>query len=276
MRTTIPNPVLAATADLLAAINTHTELESLFLSADVSIEAAPPPKLKKALIWLRCINENKAIENPLVVLGKLLQTAMERCNYQLYGGSLALKERLIDALADNHLRYQEGGHVVSSNNQSSVTKTLENMIKTLDYSSINDEFDRAAKKIESEPKEAVSAAGNILEATCKIYIEDEGIDYPAKKDLTTLWKTVRGHMGFKPGDDMDNDLKKILTGLFSLVSGVAALRTHVSSAHAAGKHGYRVDARHARLAVHAAHTATLYLLETWEKNKGRNGVLALF
>lgn len=47
--------------------------------------------------------------------------------------------------------------------------------------------------------------------------------------------------------------------------GIGALRTHASSAHGAGKKQYKLEARHARLAIHAAHTVTLFVLESWAK-----------
>lgn len=55
--------------------------------------------------------------------------------------------------------------------------------------------------------------------------------------------------------------------MFAVVSGIGALRTHASSAHGAGKRGYKLEPRHARLAVHSAHTLALFILESWEKKR---------
>ena len=66
-------------------------------------------------------------------------------------------------------------------------------------------------------------------------------------------------------------MKQILSGLSSIAVGVAALRTHKGSAHghidAGPAKNYRLESRHARLAVHAAHTMALFVLETWEARK---------
>ncbi|MFW1737606.1 abortive infection family protein, partial [Acinetobacter sp. ULE_I080] len=43
------------------------------------------------------------------------------------------------------------------------------------------------------------------------------------------------------------------------------LRTHSSSAHGAGVKQYNLKPRHARLAIHAAHTIGLYILESWKE-----------
>lgn len=51
------------------------------------------------------------------------------------------------------------------------------------------------------------------------------------------------------------------------MQGIASLRTHSSSAHGQGKKTYQLEPRHARLAVHSAHTIALFILETWDKKK---------
>jgi hypothetical protein len=56
-------------------------------------------------------------------------------------------------------------------------------------------------------------------------------------------------------------------GLLGVVGGIGALRTHASSAHGAGRTTYRFEPRHARLAVHAAHTIVTFTLESWDKKR---------
>jgi hypothetical protein len=121
--------------------------------------------------------------------------------------------------------------------------------------------------VDSNPREAVSAASNILESVCKVYIEEQGIDMPAKQDLKPVWTIVRKKLGFDPSVIEDQDLQVILTGLFAVVDGIGALRTHASSAHRAGKKQYKVEPRHARLAIHASHTVALFILESWKRAK---------
>lgn len=90
---------------------------------------------------------------------------------------------------------------------------------------------------------------------------------PAKQDLRTVWTVVRKHLGFDPSTIEDDDLQKILSGLISITDGIGSLRTHASSAHGAGKTSYKIEPRHARLAIHASHTVTLFILESWQKNE---------
>ena len=90
--------------------------------------------------------------------------------------------------------------------------------------------------------------------------------------MTDLWAVVRKDLGFDPSQVADDDLRTILTGLIQVVQGLGAFRTHASSAHGAGPKSYRLEPRHSRLAVHAAHTAALFVLESWDKKAQRSRV----
>jgi len=133
--------------------------------------------------------------------------------------------------------------------------------------SIEAEFNRALGNVNFEPREAVSAACNILESIFKIYISDEGLELPKKQDIQNVWKVVRADLGFDPSRVEDDDLKKILSGILSVVDGIGAFRTHASSAHGQGRKRYKLKPRHARLAINSAHTLALFVLETWDEKR---------
>ena len=61
----------------------------------------------------------------------------------------------------------------------------------------------------------------------------------------------------------------MLSGILSVVDGIGALRTHASSAHGEGRKLYKLKPRHARLAIHSAHTLALFVLETWDENRAK-------
>jgi hypothetical protein len=71
------------------------------------------------------------------------------------------------------------------------------------------------------------------------------------------------------GSIEDQDLQRIISGLFSVVDGIGALRTHAGSAHSEGRKGYKLEPRHARLAVNAAHTVGTFIMETWDKRSAK-------
>jgi len=105
----------------------------------------------------------------------------------------------------------------------------------------------------------------------KTYIEEENLVMPPKQDLQPVWKVVRDDLGLDPGKLEDRDLQEILSGIFATVNGIGALRTHASSAHGSGTKTYNLKPRHARLAVHAAHTLATFILESWQDKKQKAG-----
>jgi hypothetical protein len=62
------------------------------------------------------------------------------------------------------------------------------------------------------------------------------------------------------GDDLETDLRQILTGLISVVNGLSGIRNRISDAHA---RSYRTERHHATLAVNAANTFVEFILESY-------------
>jgi hypothetical protein len=269
VRREIPGAAIAICAEIASTHESHASMNTLFTYAGAPGDPPVGGKPAKALGWLRQVNKDQSIADPLHVLGRVIENYMERQldpTNEYEATLLKSRARLATVLAEHGLHYEVGGYVVGS--LGIATRTLQEFIRDRDLVAINHEFERASQSIDAEPREAVSAASNILESVCKVYIADERLGMPAKQDLQAVWSVVRKHLGFDPSRVEDHDLKEILTGALSIVHGIGALRTHASSAHGAGRKGYRLEARHARLAVHAAHTVTLFILESWQTKRG--------
>ena len=81
---------------------------------------------------------------------------------------------------------------------------------------------------------------------------------------------VAKHLHLSPGRadlprEWEQDIRGVLGGLFTVGGGIGALRTHAGDAHGKGKRPVAVDARIARLAIHAASTISLFYIETWQR-----------
>jgi len=268
----IPAPVIAVLSDNLPQLESHASLNNLFLFSDAPAEPPEGSKYVKVNAWLRQINNE--CEFPLVVLGRLLESYMEIPEGvetpSFFGTTLKdpiqeFKVKLISVLARCNLTYVQGG--VISDGGSAASKNLSDLIKGRDIPSIDMEFNRALDNVNKAPREAVSAACNILESIFKVYISDENLPVPNKQDLQSVWKVVRADLGFNTNSVEDDDLKRIISGILSVVDGIGAFRTHASSAHGAGRKIYNIKPRHARLAIHSAHTVALFVLETWDEKK---------
>lgn len=273
----LPAHLISVISEELSASETHTTMDSLFMYANAPGDPPDGSKLQKAQAWLRRINNDES-SDPLEVVGFLIEGYMEpplpekEYSWDNEPSLSEYQEKRIDrikqALARANLQYVPGARV--SHISGSASRSLKDIISKLDHASIDQEFERALKNVESSPREAVSAACNILESVFKTYIEEENLAMPNKQDLQPVWKIVRDNLGLDPSKIEDRDLQEILSGMFATVSGIGALRTHASSAHGAGKKVYSLKPRHARLAVHSAHTLVTFVLESWqEKRKAR-------
>jgi hypothetical protein len=264
MRREIPAAVLALTAELASERETHATLDSLFTYADAPGDPPEGSKHAKALAWLRRVN--KESPDPLRVLGRVLEGYMDEVldpSNRWDKERIEKRQKISGALGNAELQYVNGGKI--SGAMGTPTRALSEFIRDRDLDSIDQEFQRAVQNATASPREAISAASNILESVCKIIIADENLPAPSKQDLQSVWGVVRKHLGMDPSRIEDQDLQQILTGLLSVVHGIGSLRTHASSAHGAGKIQYKLEPRHARLAIHSAHTLCLFVLESWRR-----------
>src|SRR3990167_4126706 len=275
MKKEIPAPVIAVLSENIPEMETHASLDKLFSFAEAPGEPPEGSKSVKVQAWLRRVN--KEAERPLAVLGRIIECYMELPDTEEHSCSLfaaptidvkkELKRKLEAILSRCNLTYITGG--IISDGSSAPSRSLAELIKGRDIPSIDAEFNRALANVNSEPREAVSAACNILESIFKTYIADEKLEMPQKQDLQNVWKVVRSDLGFEPGLLQDDDLKKILSGVLSVVDGIGAFRTHASSALGEGRKVYNLKPRHARLAINSAHTIALFVLETWDERRLR-------
>lgn len=268
----IPRPVISEIAIIFSDIYRHSDLNSIFFSADAPGDPPDRNKQDKTIEWLLRCNEEGC--DSLKILGKVLEEYMERvveidsssfASDNSYAHTfLAKRQKLHDVLGRYGLKYIQGG-IVYQIGVSSASQSLEQLLKSKNIPAIEIEFKRALEEIEKDPPASLTAACSIVESFCKVYLEERKLDAPKDVTIKPLWAVVAKDLGFDPSRLEDDDLKRILGGLSSIVDGVGALRTHAGSAHGRGKKGYKIQSRHARLAVHAAHTLVLFALETWEQ-----------
>lgn len=254
----IPPYIISVLAEVFSRRESHATLDSLFAYAEAPEGPPDGTKWQKSQDWLRRVN--KETEQPFRVLGLLVEKYLEGEEDD------PDKEKIERVLERAGLKYVTGGKIFSP--AGGASRSLEQLIRGRDFESIEEEFDRALESVDARPREAISAACNILEAVFKTYIEDEGLEMPAKKDLRGVWNVIRKELGLDASQIEDEDLRQIVTGMGSVVSGLASLRTHASTAHAPGRKRYRPQPRHARLAVHSAHTLAAFILETWDHRTG--------
>ncbi len=267
----IPKPLTAFLAGVIAQRNTHGTINRKFQMYGAPGDPPDGNKEDKCLQWL-----DRAALDPgcdaSVLLGGLLHDIMEpemlSAYYSVSDFDTKLKESIETQLARHGFAYVIGGQLTRGGMTASPTKTLQDVLRQGDFPGVDAEFRRAIDSVETDPAAALTAACAILEALFKIIINDDGLQMPSRESVGPLWTVVRKHLDFDPGSKDDDDVRKILQGLASVVDGIGALRTHSGSAHGRdGRKAYRIQARHGRLAVHAAHTLALFVIETWKQRK---------
>lgn len=215
----------------------------------------------KCTRWLRLCNDDSAID-ALAVLGRVIQSYMDEERWTSSANVAEGRRRIRDSLARNQLEYQLNGYIRRAG-VSLPTRTLVDYLRAGDLASVEAEFNRAVSQIDRDPHAAITAASSIIEAACKCYIETFKLEMPASQTIVPLWRAVQAQLGLNIERTLEDDEKRVLQGLASIVDGIGALRTHIGSAHGRGLRPPRIDVPEARLAVNAAHTLVTFIIERW-------------
>lgn len=167
-------------------------------------------------------------------------------------------------LAGSRMRLLEAGK------STPVLERLSGIAEVISFDTVQRDLDRSLNSSRSDPEDAVTAACSTIESVCRSILIELGEPLPDKKDVMGLYNVVRKPLGLSPGrSDIDpliaDDVRKVLSGLHTVIQGVGALRTHGGDAHGRERGFARIDERIANLAIHSASTASLFLIETWQK-----------
>lgn len=120
-----------------------------------------------------------------------------------------------------------------------------------------------AKMTSGDSSGAITNARTMVEVVLlalekKLYSDAE--DH--KGDIMKMYKRVAQKLNLAPGhDNLSTPLRQVLTGLASVVQGLAAVRSMAGDAHG---RLHRTHPHHARVAVNAAKTFTVFMLDTFE------------
>lgn len=171
---------------------------------------------------------------------------------------------------NENLKY-DGFEVVRDGHFFKVRELAASRVKIDPGSRVPDEvtqlsIDENIRKCESKLSEgdfsgAITNARSLIEAVLIGIEKDLGSDVPSYDgDLVKLFKRVQKLLNLEPDRrDIAEPLRQVLSGLTSIVNGLAALRNKMSDAHATS---YRPSRHHAKLAVYSATTLADFMFET--------------
>jgi hypothetical protein len=126
---------------------------------------------------------------------------------------------------------------------------------------------RIEESVNSDPPLAIGSAKELLETCCRTILADRDVTFADNPDLPKLVRTTMKELELLPEDIPDHAkgaevIKRLLSNLSTIAQGLTELRNLYGSGH--GKEGKwkGLTARHAKLAVGAATTLAVFLLET--------------
>lgn len=122
--------------------------------------------------------------------------------------------------------------------------------------------DKIASRLQNEDYDgAITLAKTKVERQLDFIHETIQGSFDKKADCNQKYKAVAKLINLEVSGDIDKALKKILSGLFSIIDGMAQLRNEVADSHPAQ---YRAEKRHAILAVNASKTISAFLHDVCE------------
>lgn len=267
----IPNSVIGAVASVIAAhYYSHSKLETLFMESGAPGDVPLGNCETKCSEWLKRCNQDQTV-NAIEVLGKVIQNYMDQTPLpSMFDDGPSPMEsgqrRINAALAQHQLQYRINGYITQAGS-TPISKTLEDFLKSGDFSSIQKEFERAVEHIQTDPHASITAACSIIEATLKFYIEHFDLTAPNKLNVMPLWGVVQSHLTLNSDLNLAADQHKMLKGITSIIDGVGAFRSHIGSAHGRGSNPPSIKVTEARLAVNAAHTLVVFIMEMLHSKK---------
>jgi hypothetical protein len=141
-------------------------------------------------------------------------------------------------------------------------------LRSISFEKIQEQISKCHLKIETKDYDgAVTNARTLIKDIC-LYILESITKQPQENDgnLINLHKKVATLLQMSPGSYDDKNIKQILSGVFSIISGVSGIRNVFSDSHGSSpsKSKYKIDKRHTILVVNLAKTISEYLFQSYE------------
>ena len=174
-------------------------------------------------------------------------------------GTYAERREYIREEFEPLLAYLEGDRLYLRDN------LINQSVERFDCDTVYHMWGKALNRREADPDGAITAARSLLESVCKQILKERNVEYNDSYDLPKLFKATTRCLNLAPQLHNESILKQILSGVQTTVHGFASLRNELSDAHGQAKGGYKVNKRHAELAVNLAGSITSFLIQTHQE-----------
>jgi hypothetical protein len=126
---------------------------------------------------------------------------------------------------------------------------------------------RMEAAVQNDPGLAIGTAKELVETCCRTILVARGVEIPRNPDLPRLVKLTSLELELTPADIPErakaaDTIKRLLSNLATITQGISELRNHYGTGHGKEASARGLSSRHAKLAVGAASTLAVFLIET--------------
>ena len=142
-------------------------------------------------------------------------------------------------------------------------------IENVDSNYILNEWTKIKARVLTDPDAAITSARTLLECVCKHILSECGQESEEAHDLQDLYRKACRELNMAPEQHTEQVFKKILSGVVSIVGGLASIRNRYGDAHGKAITQAKPSARHAEYVAHLACATADFLLKSLEEKVER-------
>ncbi len=136
-----------------------------------------------------------------------------------------------------------------------------------DASYVAQQITRMEAAVQNDPSLAIGTAKELVETCCKTNLKARNVVLQGNPELAQLLKMTGKELELTPDDipekaKASETIKRLLSNLATITQGIAELRTTMVTGHGKDSRMKGLHPRHAKLAVGAASTLAVFLIET--------------
>lgn len=143
----------------------------------------------------------------------------------------------------------------------SLETALIDVAEKLNFPVVVQDWKSAQSALGVDAADAVTRACRLVETVCKHVLQTRNQPIPTDQVIQKLFKAAAKSLTLSPDQQASDDLRMLVSGMFTTVQGIGALRTHSGTAHGSTANRHEVTFPEARLAVNSAGVVATFLME---------------
>lgn len=253
---------------------TVREIEREFDSADILAADISPQEtsVRRAQVLRHYHNVNFAKWPDVQKLLRVYEAVLLRIDDEIkvqtswHADQKPVRDRLVRCLERDGFAYANG-HITRKSGTVGLAEVGDSAAH-LDAPELQRQLDRLRVAVDDDPPLAIGTAKEMVETVCKTILTERGIPFDEQNaDVQGLVKAVREALGLLPENIPDSArgvkaMRGLLGNLGTIAQALGELRNLYGTGHGRAGTSRGLTSRHARLAVGAASTLAMFLMET--------------